>query len=107
MKLAEGAGQNCELPGESGESGCWQFMKDTWRLFSIEIYGEYKPMTPERERYVVTKKVEKWVNQGFSPAQIALKWNAGGAATRCSSGYNSLGVWYDSCKHVKKVLAYL
>jgi len=63
-------------------------------------------MTAHSERYVVTKMVEMWVDQGLSAEQIALRWNAGGA-TQCSSGVNSHGVKYDSCAHVQKVLAYL
>lgn len=106
LKYAEGAGQKCERKGESGEGGCWQFMPSTWRLFTQEIYGEFREMTPERERYVVTMMVEKWTDQGMSASQIALRWNAGGA-TKCSRGVNKLGVEFDSCAHVSKVLAYL
>lgn len=92
--------------GGSGEEGCWQFMDSTWVLFSKDVYGEYRPMTPIRERYVVTMMVNKWVDQGMTASQIALRWNAGGA-TRCSSGTNRYGVRYDSCAHVQKVLSYL
>ena len=81
-------------------------MPSTWRVFSKEVYGEYREMTLTRERYVVTVMVEKWSKSGLSPAQIALRWNAGGA-THCSAGVNSQGVKYDSCAHVQKVLAYL
>lgn len=106
LKEAEGAGPNCERKGASGEGGCWQFMPSTWKLFTKEVYGEYRAMTPVRERYVVTKIVEGWVDEGLTPAQIALRWNAGGA-THCSRGTNKFGVEYDSCAHVSKVLAYL
>ena len=107
LKHAEGAGANCELAGASGETGCWQFMDATWDLFVYEVYGEWKPLDSyARERYVVTQMVQKWVDQGMNAAQIALRWNAGGA-TKCSSGINRQGVPYDSCKHVNKVLAYL
>lgn len=106
LASAEGAGRNCSLKGGSGESGCFQFMPSTWRVFSIEVYGEVKPLTVERERYVVTIIVKKWMAQGMSPRQIALRWNAGGA-TQCSRGVNKYGVEYDSCAHVSKVLAYL
>lgn len=81
-------------------------MPSTWRLFAKEIYGEFREQTPQRERYVVTMMVQKWVEQGLSVSQIALRWNAGGA-TRCSSGINRHGVEYDSCAHVQKVLAYI
>lgn len=73
-------------------------------MYSLEVYGEVREMTPDRERYVATKMIEKWVGSGMSVSQIALRWNAGGA-TRCSSGYNRHGVWYDSCKYQRHVLA--
>lgn len=31
-----------------------------------------------------------------------LAWNAGENAKKCSRGYNSKGVFYDSCSYVKK-----
>ncbi len=73
-------------------------------MYSMDVYGEVREMTPERERYVATKMIEGWVNSGMSVSQIALRWNAGGA-TKCSSGYNRHGVWYDSCKYQGHVLA--
>lgn len=107
LKHAEGAGANCELAGASGETGCWQFMESTWNLFVKEVYGEWKPLDSyARERYVVTQMVEKWLDEGLTARQIALRWNAGGA-TQCSRGVNRYGVEYDSCAHVAKVLAYL
>lgn len=82
-------------------------MGSTWNMFVQEVYGEWKPLDSyARERYVVTQMVQKWVDQGMNAAQIALRWNAGGAK-QCSRGVNKYGVEYDSCKHVGKVLAYL
>lgn len=108
MRDAEGAGANCELAGASGEGGCWQYMKSTWDDHVVRVYGEWRPRDSyARERYVVTQIVQQWVDQGFTAAQIALKWNAGERATQCSRGTNRHGVEYDSCQHVHKVLAYL
>lgn len=45
-------------------------------------------------------KIQKWLDQGMTAQEIALKWNAGGAKT-CSKGINSKGVPYDSCKYVE------
>lgn len=45
-------------------------------------------------------KMQKWLDQGMTPNQVALKWNAGGAR-QCSRGVNSKGVPYDSCKYVE------
>jgi hypothetical protein len=99
-------GGNFHARGASGEGGAMQFLPSTWRAFSMDVYGEYREMTPIRERYVAIKMIEKWIAQGLSNAQIALKWNAGGA-TKCSAGVNSKGVPYDSCSYQKKVLALL
>lgn len=100
------SGGNFHARGKSGEGGSFQHMPATWKHHSVLVYGEVKVMTPEREWYVATKLIDKWLSEGMSEAQIALKWNAGGA-TRCSSGVNSHGVSYDSCAYQKKVLAQL
>lgn len=83
-----------------------QFMPRTWELFSREIYGEVREITPIRERYVAYKMIEKWLDQGLTAHAIALRWNAGGA-TQCSRGINKHGVEYDSCAYTEKVLAQL
>jgi hypothetical protein len=97
-------GGKCHLRGASGEGGCLQFLPSTWRLYSLEVYGEVKEMTPDRERYVATRMIERWIDEGLSVERIALRWNAGGA-TKCGRGYNKHGVWYDSCKYQAHVLS--
>lgn len=99
-------GGNCGAKGASGETGCMQFMPRTWEMFSKEVYGEVREMTPIRERYVAYKMIEKWLEKGLTAHAIALRWNAGGA-TKCSSGVNGFGVAYDSCAYTEKVLAQL
>jgi hypothetical protein len=81
-------------------------MPASWRAHSIEVYGEVREMTPIRERYVATKIIQKWLDQGLDAKAIALRWNAGGAK-QCSSGVNRYGVSYDSCAYQQKVLAML
>lgn len=83
-----------------------QFMPSTWRLFSQEVYGEVREMTPIRERYVAYKMIEKWLGQGLGARAIAKKWNQGHTGA-CKSGVNGLGVAYDSCAYTEKVLAQL
>jgi len=92
--------------GKSGERGCFQYLPSTWRLFSLEVFGEVREQTPIIERYVTIQMIRSWLERGDTPYQIALRWNAGGAA-RCSSGVNVWGVKYDSCSYVKMVLAHL
>lgn len=83
-----------------------QYMPATWEAQSKEIYGQVLKKTPELEWFVATRMIEKWLNNGLSEAQVALRWNAGGA-THCSAGTNKHGVAYDSCSYQKKVLALL
>ena len=99
-------GGNCNAKGKSGEGGCLQFLSSTWKLFSQEIYGEVREMTPARERYVAYKIIERWLAQGHDANDIALLWNQGHTG-KCKSGTNKYGVEYDSCSYVKKVLAYI
>lgn len=81
-------------------------MPRTWELFSKEVYGEVREMTPTRERYVSYKIIEGWLAEGLTARDIALRWNAGGARA-CGQGVNRHGVNYDSCAYTKKVLAQL
>ena len=81
-------------------------MPATWRHHSSLVYGEVKTKTPEREWFVAVTVIDMWLNEGLSEAQVALRWNAGGAR-QCSSGVNKYGVKYDSCAYQKKVLAQL
>lgn len=50
-------------------------------------------------------KFQIWLNQGMTPAQIMLKWNAGGAK-ECSRGVNDYGAEYDSCEYVQVTMGY-
>ncbi len=77
-------------------------MPYVWNMYSKEILGYTPKQTPVNEEYVVVKKIEKWLNQGLTVGQIALKWNAGGAKT-CSKGVNSKGIAYNSCEYVQSV----
>lgn len=81
-------------------------MPGTWQAYSKEVYGAVMTKTPEREWFVTVTMIERWLSDGLTEAQIALRWNAGGA-TKCSAGINRHGVAYDSCAYQKKVLAHL
>lgn len=81
-------------------------MPNTWKHHSKLVYGTVKEMTPEREFYVVVTLIDRWLQEGLTEAQVALKWNSG-QTSRCSSGVNRHGVKYDSCAYQKKVLAML
>jgi len=89
--------------GKSGEDGCFQFLPDTWELFSKEIIGYLAPFTPVNEEYVAINKIEKWLQEGYNAKQIALLWNQG-SIKKCSSGVNRYGVEFNSCEYVKRVL---
>lgn len=81
-----------------------QFMPSTWRLFSLDVYGEVREQTPTRERYVAYKMIERWLQEGLTARGIALRWNQGHEG-QCKSGVNKHGVKYDSCSYARQVLA--
>lgn len=62
-------------------------------------------MTPERERFVATEMVQRWLDDGYTPAEIALMWNGGTPTIK--SGINKHGVAYDTGAYMRKVLAQL
>ena len=104
--MAVETGGNCGAKGKSGEGGCLQYMPGTWKHHSHVVYGEIREMTPERERYVATAMVQRWLDEGYSQEQIPLLWNQGNAS-RCKAGTNKFGVRFDSCAYQQHVLAYL
>lgn len=83
-----------------------QFLPSTWRMFSTIVYGEVREMTPTRERYVATKIIQAWLDEGLTASGVALRWNQGHEGP-CKAGTNRHGVLYDSCAYKNKVLAYL
>lgn len=83
-----------------------QYLPSTWRLFSIDVYGEVKEQTPVRERYVAYKMIEKWLGEGYDADDVARIWNQGHAG-KCKAGTNKHGVNYDSCAYERQVLAHL
>lgn len=93
--------------GGSGERFCYQLMPSTWRSYSIQVLGYYEEApSPVTVEYVVTSKIQQFINKGTPLEYIPLKWNAGELATRCSHGVNKYGVKYDSCSYVQKVMNY-
>ena len=110
-KLAEAivhleTGGNCHARGQSGETGCFQFMSSTWRLWSERVFGYVAPQTSENEMYVALTKIQYHIDEGYSDGEIALIWNQGNPSS-CKSGVNRFGVPYDSCAYKAKILAYL
>jgi len=105
IEYAETQG-NCSLKGRSGEKGCLQYLASTWAAHSKEILGEVRDMSPEVERYVAVKMVQKWLDQGYTMRDVAQIWNSGRAG-KCRKGTNRLGVEYDSCAYEERVLAQL
>jgi len=85
-----------------------QFLASTWKLWSTDVYGEVREQTPDRERYVAYKKIEKWLEEGLNAAQIAAIWNSGSPHNwEHKRGINKHGVAYDVPKYVAQVLAAL
>jgi hypothetical protein len=97
---------NCEARGTSGERGCFQFMPGTWKMWSKDVLGYVGVMTDNTEYYVVLRKIQGWIDAGYSDAQIARMWNQGHVG-QCSAGVNKYGARYDSCAYMRLVLANL
>lgn len=64
--------------GASGEYGAYQIMPNTWKEYAGEILNDPNaPMTPANQDAVVKGMVSKWLADGKTPEQIAIKWNHG------------------------------
>lgn len=100
-------GEFCKVRGKSGEFGATQHTEDTWKWHSIKILGYVAPQTFINEKYVTASIIQMYIDQGKTPAQILLIWNAGIGTKKCSKGVNAHGVEYDSCSYVENGLSYL
>lgn len=97
--------------GASGElASKYQYMPATWRKYSQEYNNSVNktnaPLAFDRnvEDAVTEWKVQQWLNQGFTPVQIAAMWNGGeGAANDWQNrvGVNKQGVRYSVPDYVK------
>ncbi len=98
---------HCEKPGLSGEKGCYQFLKATWKNYQKIFMGTTTlPITEANEDKVMVAMAKKLLDQGKTPADIALFHNSGHFG-KCSSGINKWGVKYDSCAYVNSVVSKL
>jgi len=104
--IETGGTLDCSVRGLSGERGCHQFMPSTWVSYSLDVFGYIAEQTPENAEFVTLTKVERWLAEGLTPAEIFLIWNTGRNAG-CSAGVNRYGVPYDSCAYVEKALSAL
>lgn len=98
--------------GQSGESGCYQYLPSTWRAYSIDVVGKVLQQTSANERTVTEGMIRKWVDEGISDRGIFLIWNQGsatgyGGGADCYKGVNDHGVAYDSCGYAQRALQYL
>lgn len=89
--------------------GKYQYEPGTWEDFSKEytqtLYQEATvlPMTPENQENVTDFKVRQWLEQGYSPRQIAARWNSGSANWYGKTGRNKKsGAYYDVPRHVRR-----
>jgi len=98
------SGGNYKAKGASGESGAYQFMPSTWKGWAKTYLGDSNaPMTKENQNKVAVMKIDDYLNQGYTPRQVALAWNGGTPVEK--KGVNKYGVKYDSGAYANKVLA--
>lgn len=121
LARAENGGQwpQQTVAGRTGEmKSVFQFTPDTWRNYAGEVLGDPNaPLDEDTEANVVSGKVYKWLEQGYSPPQIASMWNAGQGEPDAYTGQFSTGkpskgvnkqynVPYDVPAYAQKVDAY-
>lgn len=100
------SGGNYNAKGGSGEGGAYQFMPTTWKSWAGKYLGNANaPMSQENQDKVATARIQDWLNEGKTPAEIALLWNSG--KTTPVKGVNRYGVAYDSGAYRDKVLGAL
>jgi len=105
MVETEGA-YNCHsIEGKSAELGCYQYQQPTWEYYANIVLGYVPPRTYINERYVAVQMIQRWLNQGYTPYEIGLKWNGGEAKEK--SGVNRYGQKFDTAVYGRKLLAYL
>lgn len=82
-------------------------MPSTYAGYSKQILGYEAPVTKINARYIAARKIQEWLDDGKTPQQILLYWNAGEGAKKCSKGVNKYKVKFDSCSYVQKGMALL
>lgn len=83
-----------------------QHLIPTFRQQSIQVLGYEAEMTRTTVEYVGTLTIQSMIEKGYNAETIAKIWNQGNSG-KCKSGKNSLGVKFDSCLYVQKVLSNL
>ncbi len=97
----------CDKAGASGElKSCLQFLPATYAMWSKETIGYVAPLSKTNEMYVATLMVQKWLDKGYSDADVLRTWNQGHRG-QCKKGTNSYGVKYNSCAYEVKGLSFL
>ncbi|MDE2016001.1 MAG: hypothetical protein KGJ89_05550 [Patescibacteria group bacterium] len=93
--------------GGSGERGAYQFTQEAWNNYAGQILGDSQAdPTPENQNQVAYGMVNRWLTEGYSPQQIASKWNSGQFNSSLTSGTNKYGVRYDVPAYRAGVLKY-
>ncbi len=110
------SGGDYNAKGASGENGAYQFMPGTWAQWSSQYASQVMgqsvaqlPMTPDNQDAVAKWKIQQWLNQGYTPDQIAVIWNHGSYDPNWQNlvGKNNQGVQYDVPGYVNKVMTAL
>ena len=100
IKIIESGG-NYYVRGHSGEYGAYQYQRDTWRRYSLQLTGEVLPMTEANQDLVTMLKVKQLYDRGYSVEQIASVWNSGRVSWHGKRGINRWGQRYDVPRYVR------
>jgi hypothetical protein len=102
---------NFQALGKSGEIGGYQFMPETWGMYSKKYLGRDVPLeaaSPDEQNEVAYKRIKEWKDKGYNPGQIASMWNAGEGKPDAYldpsfKGVNAKGVQFDVPGYATKV----
>ncbi|MFA5706938.1 MAG: hypothetical protein WDA41_11325, partial [Candidatus Neomarinimicrobiota bacterium] len=86
----------------------FQYEPETWKQYSAEynqaLYQKAEPLpnTDTNQQLVTEWKVAQWLEQGYSPKQIAATWNSGSADWVGKVGVNDRNEPYNVPLHVDR-----
>ncbi len=107
MKQIE-SGNKFNTPGDHGNMSSLQYTPSTWALHSRQYtqattgQATVLPLTEANQDAVAKYIVTGYVNQGYSPNEIASIWNSGHSDWEGRVGVNSMGQPYDVPGHVAR-----
>ena len=97
-----------DISGKSSEYGAYQFTRASWRDYCVRFFGERLDIcNPINQDLVAAKKIELFIDAGFTDAEIFSLWNCGSPKWEGKVGINQWGVAYNVPAYVHSALTTL